>query len=202
MFLDINVLSDFNIYLFFIIVPFLVQIGIFPIWLMFFIITAWALSENLNELFILFFIILFSTSFWDLSAYIIARYFWESKLMKTLLKNKKFNKFFEISKIYFEKRWWITIFLTRFLITWIWPYINYIVWLQSFKFKKFLKYMFFWEILYSLELLLLWYIFKDTLSKYFNIIYSVLLIILIMFILYESKKYISKYAKKNKTFKK
>lgn len=191
MFLDISILSDFNIYLFFIIIPILVQMGILPIWLMFFIIAAWALAENLNELFILFFIILFSTSFWDIIAYIIARYFWASKFMKYLLKNKKFKNFCKISKNYFEKRWNLTIFITRFLITWIGPYLNYIVWLQKYKFKYFLKYVFLWEILYSLEFLLLWYIFKDTINKYQNIIYIILLFILILYILYETKKYIS-----------
>ncbi len=194
--IDLSLLTNTNIHIFFLIIPFFVQLWIFPVWLMFFILFAWANSKNIEELTVLFLIILLSSIAWDIWAYLIAKYFSSSKYMNKLLEKEKFKKIYKISWKYFHKRWNIIIFITRFLITWIWPYINYIVWIQWYKFKKFVKYVILWEIIYSAELLAIWYIYKETFVEYYNIIYISLLVFFILYVIYELKVHI--FHKKNK----
>lgn len=63
------------------------------------------------------------------------------------------------------------------------------VWIQRYKFKKFAKYVILWEMIYSAELLIIGYIYKDTFLEFYNIIYILWLLLLIVYILYEWKKY-------------
>lgn len=184
--MEINIITTFfetNIYLFLFIIPFLSQLWI-PIWAMFFILFAGSLTNNLSDLFILFLIILFWVIIWDVLSY----YFWKKllnlKLFKYLLNKEKINKLYKKTENFFHKKWTISIFISRFLITWIWPMLNYISWFQLFSFKKFFIYMFLWEILYVLEFLLLWYLFKDTIDDLFEIISDFWLVLFLLLILY------------------
>jgi membrane protein DedA with SNARE-associated domain len=184
--MEINIITTFfetNIYLFLFIIPFLSQLWI-PIWAMFFILFAGSLTNNLSDLFILFLIILFWVIIWDVLSY----YFWKKllnlKLFKYLLNKEKINKLYKKTENFFHKKWTISIFISRFLITWIWPMLNYISWFQLFNFKKFFIYMFLWEILYVLEFLILWYLFKDTIDDLFEIISDFWLVLFLLLILY------------------
>lgn len=181
-----------NLYLFLLVIPFFSQLWLLPIGAMFFIMFAWALAHNLPELALLFLIVLFSTVSWDTLGYTIGRKFYNLKIFRYLVNKKSVKNLYEKSKKFFIKKWEISIFLSRFLVTWIWPTINYIVWFQSFNFKKFWLYMVFWEILYSSELLLLGYIFKDTFEEIYSILSNFWLIVLSAFILYEIWKHLFK----------
>lgn len=188
--MDINIILTFfetNIYLFLMVIPFVSQLWL-PIGAMFFILYAWAITNNLTELFVLFLIVVFSTVFWDILAYFIGNKLSKIKLFKNLIKNKKIKYIYKKSNKFFHKKWTISIFLSRFLITWVWPTLNYIVWLQSFSFKKFYSYVILWEILYASELLILWYIFKDTFEYVSDIISSFWLFVFLIFILYQTWK--------------
>lgn len=178
-----------NLYLFLLIIPFLSQLGL-PIWAMFFIMFAWALVHDLFELTLLFSLVLISTVSWDLLSYFIWKKFFKFKKIQNLLNKKLIRNIYKESKKYFKKRWVISIFLSRFLITWVWPTINYIVWMQFFSFKKFSLYVILWEMLYSSELLLLWYIFKDTFEEIYRILSNFWLIVLSAFVLYEIWKHL------------
>jgi len=184
-----------NIYLFLLIIPFLAQIWI-PLGAMFFILFAWALTNSFSELFLLFLIVLFSTVIWDFLSYFIARKFSNTKFFQYLLNVKKIKKLYEKSELFLEKKGESSIFLTRFLITGLGPVINYVAWFQSFKFKKFSLYIIFWEILYTTELLLLWYFFKDTFEEVFSIISNIGLMIFLAYLLYEIAKHLFFWKKK------
>ena len=196
--MEISIILTFfesNIYLFLLIVPFLAQLWV-PLGAMFFILFAWALSDNLTELFILFLLVLSSTVIWDITAYFIAKKFSHLKFIKYLLNIKKVKKIYKKSEEFLEKKGESSIFLTRFLITGLGPVINYVLWLQSFDFKKFSLYIVLWEILYASELLILWYIFRDTFEEVFSIISSFWLMILLAYILYEIWKRLFFWKKK------
>jgi membrane protein DedA with SNARE-associated domain len=191
--MNINIILTFfgaNLYLFLLVIPFFSQLWLLPIWAMFFIMFAGALAHNLLELVLLFSLVLVSTVSWDILGYIIGRKFYKFKFFRYLRKWKKTKNIYDKSKEYFDKKWEMAIFLSRFLITWIWPTINYIVWFQSFNFRKFTLYMVFWEILYWSELLLLGYIFKDSFEEISNILSNFWTTILIAFIMYEIWKYL------------
>lgn len=186
--MDINTIINFfesNIYIFLLVIPFLSQLWILPVWAMFFILFAWSSAVSLSQLFVLFLIVLFSSVSWDFLAYFIGKRFFHSKFFQYLLNKKSIKYLYKKSKKFFGKKWKASIFLTRFLITWIWAIINYVVWIQRFNFKIFSLYVILWEILYSSELLILWYIFKDTFEDIFNIISNFWLFMLLAFILYE-----------------
>lgn len=185
--MEINIILTFfesNVYLFLLIMPFFSQLWI-PLWTMFFIIFAWAVTNNLSELFILFFIVLISTISWDILAYFIGKKLSHLKFFQFLLNIKSIKYLYKKSEKFFDKRWEISIFLSRFLVTWVWPTISYLVWIQKFSFKKFLLNVSFWEILYAAELLILWYIFKDSFEDVFNIIYNFWFVLLLTFLLYK-----------------
>lgn len=186
--MEINIILDFfesNMYVFLIVIPFLSQLWILPIWAMFFILFAWASAISLSQLFILFLIVLVSATIWDLLAYFIGKKFFHSKIFQLLLNKKNIKYVYKKSKKFFKKKWRMSIFLTRFLITWIWSVVNYVVWIQRFSFKIFTLYVIIWEMIYSFELLLLWYIFKDTFEVIFNIISNFWYVLLLAFVLYE-----------------
>lgn len=195
--MEINILLklfESNTYLFLFVIPFLSQLGV-PIWAMFFILYAWAITNNLYDWLILFLIILFSTLLWDIIWYFIWKRLWKTNIFK------KYSNKWDLWKLYFRtqrflsKRWTLSIFLSRFLVTWIWPTLNYIIWFQSFKFRKFFSNVVFWEILYAGELLILWYIFKDSFEYVFNIISDFWLIVLLIFFLYRIWKRLFKKKK-------
>lgn len=186
--MDINTIINFfwsNIYIFLLVIPFLSQLWILPVWAMFFILFAWSSATSLSQLLVLFLIVLFSSVSWDFLAYFIWKKFFHSKFFQYLLNKKSIKCTYKKSKKFFRKKWKISIFLTRFLITWIWAVINYVIWIQRFSFKIFSLYVILWEILYSSELLILWYIFKDTFEDVSNIISNFSLVMLVAFILYE-----------------
>lgn len=162
---------------------------------MFFIAFAGSLANNVNDLFVLFIIVFSSVILWDVSAYFLWKKLSNLKFFKYLLKNEKRKKIYEKSEKFFKKRWVISIFLSRFLITWIWAVINYIAWFQSFNFKKFTTFVILWEILYVSELLILWYIFKDTFNDIFNILSNFWFVLLFIFVLYETWKRLIKFKK-------
>ncbi len=190
--MDINIILTFfesNLYLFLLIIPFFSQLWV-PLWAMFFILFAWALANNLSELILPFLLVLISTVTWDLLGYFIGRKFFKFKSFQNLLNKKIIRNIYKKSKDYFKKRWEISIFLSRFLIAWIWPTINYVSWIQLFSFKKFSFYVILWEVIYAFQWLILWYIFKDSFEEIFNIISNFWKTILIAFILYEVWKHL------------
>ncbi len=191
--MDINILSflDSNKYLILAFIPFLWRIWV-PIWSTFFILFVWSLASSYSDLFLLFIIWLLSTIIWDILAYIIWRRFFYINFIQKQLKKEKIEKLFKKTETFFNKRWKISIFISRFLVTRPGPYLNYILWLQSFNFKIFIKIIIFWEMIYITELLLLWYIFKDTFDYISSIFYYLWIIILIIFILLNLLKYIHK----------
>lgn len=176
-----------NIYVFLLVIPFISQLWI-PIGTMFFILYAWSLANNFNELVMLFFIALFSTIIWDLTSYFIGRKIYNFDFFKCLLQKKIINNIYNKTEKFFHKNWWISIFLSRFLITWVWPALNYVVWFHLFNYKKFVFYVILWEILYSWELLILWFLFKDTFDDIFNIFSNFWIGLLLIFILYQILK--------------
>lgn len=184
-----------NIYLFLLVIPFLGQLWIFP-WVSFFIMFAWSLANNLVYVLLLSIIVLISSVLGDITGYIIGNKFSNFKIFQCLINKKKIKKLFTISKNFINNKWEISIFLSRFLIAWIWPAINYIVWIQSFNFKKFILYVILWEALYAFELLIIWYIFKNTFEDMFNTISNFWLIILLVWVLYEIWLYL--YRQKEK----
>lgn len=191
--MDINIISFFqdNHYLFLAIIPFLGQLRI-PIWTAFFILFAWSLISNFWDFAILFSISLFSSIIWDISAYMLGKKFFYINFIQKQLKKEVVKKTFSKTEKYFNEKWKSTIFITRFLITWLGPYMNYIVWLQSYNFKIFLKFVILWEILYVLELLFLGYLFKDTFEFVADILYYLWIILILVFCLFYIVKIIYK----------
>lgn len=179
-----------NIYLFLLVIPLLSQLWILPVGAMLFILFAWTSANNLSQLFLLFLIVLISSIIWDISGYFIGRKVSKFKKLKKQLNRKIIKNIYSWSKKYFNEKWEIAIFLSRFLITWIGAPINYVVGFQAFSFKKFAFYVVFWEILYASELLILGYVFKDTFDEIYTIISNFSLIILLIFIMYEIGRYI------------
>ena len=184
--MEINIITTFfesNMYLFLFIVPFLSQLWL-PLWAMFFILFAGSMANNLIEVLILFFIVLAWIVTWDLIAYFLGKKLFNLKFFKYLLAKKKIKNIFNKTEVFFNKNGAISIFISRFLITWIWPMLNYIAWLQSFNFKKFSLFVIMWEILYSFEFLFLWYIFRDMIDDILWLISDFGLVIFLLFILY------------------
>lgn len=191
--MDINIISFFqdNHYLFLAIIPFLGQLRI-PIWTAFFILFAGSLISNFWDFAILFSISLFSSIIWDIVAYMLGKKFFYINFIQKQFKKEAVKKTFSKTEKYFNEKWKSTIFITRFLITWLGPYMNYIVWLQSYNFKIFLKFVILWEILYVLELLLLGYLFKDTFEFVADILYYLWIILILLFSLFYIVKIIYK----------
>lgn len=184
--MEINIISTFfdsNIYLFLFVIPILSQFGI-PLWAMFFILFAWSITNSLLDLSILFFIVLSWLVIWDFLSYVFAKKLFNFNFFQYILSKKKINNIYIKTESKFKQNWDISIFLSRFLITGIWPMLNYVAWFQSYNLKKFILFIFLWEILYAWEFLLLWYYFKNTIDDVFNIISNFWIIILLLFILF------------------
>ncbi len=194
-----SILSFFesNIYLLLLLIPFVSQMGL-PIGAMLVILYAWAITNNFWDLTPLFLIVLFSTVFWDMLSYFVWRRLFWLGFSERLLAKKKINKIYKKTEKFFNKRWAVSILLSRFLVTWVWPSLNYVVWFQSFDFRKFVLYVVIWEILYAWELLILWFIFKETFGDILNIITNFWLIVLLLFMLYEIWIKLFGFNKKNK----
>lgn len=191
--MDINSLLTFfesNIYVFLLVIPFLSQIWVLPIWAMFFIMFAGALATDIYDLEILFCIVLFSSILWDLAGYFIGKKFTRFSFFQKFLQRKKIKNIYQHSLDFFEEKWELSIFFTRFLVTWLWAPINYMLWIQSFHLKKFAYYVVLWEILYAWELVILWYIFHDTFEEILNIFSNFWMIIFLGFLLYQVGKYL------------
>ncbi|MDD3144584.1 MAG: VTT domain-containing protein [Candidatus Gracilibacteria bacterium] len=176
-----------NIYVFLLVVPFISQLGI-PIGAMFFILYAGSLATNFNELVILFFISFFSTFLGDLTSYFIGRKLYNFDFFKNLLQKKIINNIYIRTEKFFHKNGGVSIFLSRFLITGVGPALNYVVGFHLFNYKKFIFYVVLGEILYSLELLILGYLFKETFGDIFNIFSNFGIGLLLIFILYQILK--------------
>ncbi len=172
-----------NLYLFLFIIAILSQLWI-PVWAMFFILIAGSLAIDINSLWILFTVILSWVIIWDLLSYFFWKRLFNMSFFQFLIKKKKVNKLYIKTEKIFIKKWSITIFISRFLLTWIWPMLNYIAWIQWFNIKKFILYMILWEMLYVFEFLLLWYIFKDTTDDIMNLISDFWFILILLLILY------------------
>lgn len=185
--MEISFVSSFfesNIYLFLLIIPFLAQLGI-PTGAMFFILLAGSLSGNTQVLAVYFLIVLLATIAGDILGYIIGKKFFYTNWMKKLLSSQEAERLFKRGNVFFNKRGKFSIFVTRFLITGIGPYLNYVIGLSQYKFRKFILYVVLGEILYSAELLVLGYIFKDIIGDVLGVISNLGLLVLIGFIIYE-----------------
>jgi len=172
-----------NLYLFLFIIAILSQLWI-PTWVMFFIVIAGSLATDINSLEILFIITLLWVISWDLLSYLLGKKLYNMTFFQFFIKKKEVNKLYIKTEKLLIKKWSIIIFISRFLITWIWPILNYIAWIQWYNIKKFILYVILWEILYVLEFLLLWYIFKNTIDDIMNLISDFWFILLLIFVLY------------------
>ena len=184
--MEISIITTFfesNLYLFLFVVPFLSQLWI-PLWAMFFILFAGSITNSPIELFILFLIVLAWVIIWDFLSYVFGKKLFKFKFFQYLLNKDKIKKIYDKTEKIFKKKWAISIFISRFLITGIWPMLNYIAWFQSFDIKKFSLNVIMWEILYVWEFLILWYIFKDTIDEVFGIISDFGLVLFLILVLY------------------
>lgn len=184
--MEINIVTAFfesNLYLFLFFVPLLSQLWL-PFWAMFFILIAGSITNGMTELFILFFIILSWVIIWDILSYFLGKKLLNFNFFKYLLNKKKVKNIYSKTEKIFIEKWVISIFISRFLITWVWPMLNYIAWFQWFDFKKFSLYVILWEIIYVWEFLILWYLFKDTIDEVFSIISDFWLVLFLILILY------------------
>ncbi|MDD5213288.1 MAG: VTT domain-containing protein [Candidatus Gracilibacteria bacterium] len=191
--MNISIISFFqdNHYLFLAIIPFLGQLRI-PIGTAFFILFAGALISNFGDFAILFSISLLSSIIGDIAAYMLGKKFFYINFIQKQLKKEHIKKVFSKTENYFNEKGKSTIFITRFLITGLGPYMNYIVGLQSYNFKIFIKFALLGEILYVLELLLLGYLFKDTFEFVADILYYLGIILILAFSLFYIAKIIIK----------
>lgn len=187
----LTTLFEEYLYLFMFFVPFLAQMGI-PIGAMFFILYSGSIALGYIELTNLFFIILGGAIFGDICSYFFARKFSENKAFSNILKKRKIKKIHNKVNLFFDKHGSSSIFITRFLITGIGPYLNYVLGLNKYNFKKFSFYIFIGEILYALELLIIGYIFRDTFEDIMNMFLDFSYIILILIVLYYIGKMIFK----------
>jgi membrane protein DedA with SNARE-associated domain len=184
--MEINIISTFfesNLYLFLFIIPFLSQLWI-PLWAMFFLLFAGSITNSLTELFILFLIVLIWVIIWDSLSYFFGKKLFKLKFFQFFLKKEKIKKIYIKTTKIFNTKWAISIFISRFLITGVWPMLNYIAWFQSFNFKKFGLYIILWEVLYVFEFLILWYLFKNTIDDILGIISNLWLILFLLLVLY------------------
>ena len=184
--MEISIITTFfesNLYLFLFVVPLLSQLWI-PLWAMFFILFAGSITNSPIELFILFLIVLAWVIIWDFLSYIFGKKLFKFKFFQYLLNKDKIKKIYDKTEKIFKEKWSISIFISRFLITGIWPMLNYIAWFQSFDIKKFSLNVIMWEILYVWEFLILWYIFKDTIDEVFGIISDFGLVLFLILVLY------------------
>ena len=184
--MEISIILTFfesNLYLFLFVVPFLSQLWV-PLWAMFFILFAGSMTNNITELFILFLIVLVWVIIWDILSYFFGKKLFNLKFFQYLINKKKINKIYSKTEKVFIEKGAISIFISRFLITWVWPMLNYIAWFHYFNFKKFSLYIILWEILYAWEFLILWYIFKDTIEEVFEIISNFWLVLFLLLVLY------------------
>ena len=179
----ITAFFESNLYLFLFVVPFLSQLGI-PLWAMFFILFAGSITNSVTELFILFVIVLAWVIIWDILSYFFGKKLFNLKFFQYLINKQKIKKIYSKTEKILIEKWSISIFISRFLITWIWPMLNYIAWFQWFDFKKFSLYITLGEILYVWEFLILWYIFKDTIEEVFGIISDFGLVLFLLLVLY------------------
>lgn len=187
-------LFENNIYVFLFIIPFLAQLGI-PLGAMFFILYAGSVATGIIELNNFFFIVLIATIIGDILSYFIARKFAENILFKKILAKKKISSLNYRAKLFFDKYGQVSIFITRFIITGLGPYLNYVIGLQKYKFRKFIVFVILGEILYALELLLVGYIFKDTFEDIMNMFLDFSYLILILIGLYYVGKKIYNFEK-------
>jgi len=195
--MEINIITTFfesNLYLFLFIVPFLSQLWV-PLWAMFFILFTGSITNSLSELFTLFLIILVWVIIWDILSYFFGKKLFNLKFFQYFINKKKIKKLYAKSEKVFKKRATISIFISRFLITWVGPMLNYIAWLQWFSFKKFSLFITLWEVLYVWEFLILGYFFRDTIDEVFGIISNFGLVLLLLLILYIIGKSLFKTAK-------
>ncbi len=179
--MDISMLTFFeeNMYVFLFLIPFIGQLWI-PSGSIFFLLFAGSLSSDMRMLCILGIIGTISAILGDATGYFLWKRFFQIRLIQNHLKKEKFRKIYRDTCAYFKKEGKFAIFITRFLVVTPAPYLNYIIWLQKYDFVVFMRFVIFGEILYVGELLLLWYIFKDT-FEYLTSIISYLSIILILF---------------------
>lgn len=173
-----------NIYVLLLIICFLGQLGI-PLGTMFFILYASSQANTYYELFPLFFIILFSKVSGDFTSYSIGKYFLEIHWIKKISERKKIRYALNKSRIFFQKRGGMSIFLTCFALPALGPYVNYIAGLECYRVKNFARLIFFGEMLYAAEVLLFGYFFKETFEEVIGFFTSFSILIVLGYVLLE-----------------
>lgn len=191
----LNYLFENYLYLFMFFIPFIAQLGI-PIGSMFFILYSASIVTGIVELNYLFFIILIAAICGDFLSYFVARKFRSTKKVNNFLKKKKVKKIHKKTNLFFDKYGNISVFITRFLITGLGPYLNYVLGLEKYDFKKFLIYVILGEILYVGELLLIGYIFRDIFEEIQSLFMDFSYLILILVILYFVVRHLFKISKR------
>jgi membrane-associated protein len=174
---------DANIYLFLLCIPFLGQLGI-PLGSTFFIVYAGSMSNSISDLSVFFLFTLAAEIAGDFLGYFVGKYFHETRWMKKLLRRKNISYVYDKSEKFLKKRGAMSIFLSRFLVTFIGPYVNYVAGFQLYKFKKFTLFVILGEMVYCSELLLLGYFFKDTFEEIVDLFTSFSVLLLCGFVLY------------------
>ncbi len=169
--------------------PFPSEIAMIPAW---FLASVWKMNFS---------IALISWTLWAIVWASINYFLWKNlwwPIIKKLIKNywkyifiseEHYNK----SEIYFQKHWWITTFLARFIPA-VRQLISIPAWIFKMNFIKFTLYTWTWAFFWNLILMIIWYIAwenKDLIKEYSY--YALLWILLIAIIIW------SIYYFKNKT---
>lgn len=191
--MDINILTFFeeNMYVFLLFIPFIGQLGI-PSGSIFFLLFAGSLSSDWRTLCILGIIGTISAILGDATGYLLWKRFFQINIIQKQLKKENIQKIYTDTCAYFKKEGKFAIFITRFLVVTPAPYLNYIIWLQKFDFAIFMRLVVIGEILYVGELLLLWFIFKDTFEYLTSIISYLGIILVVLYCMYLLGKVIFK----------
>lgn len=161
----------------------LAQLGI-PVGIMFFIMFAGALTTNFVDLLPTFLIVLAGEVIGDLSAYHIGKNLSHLSAIQKIFQKPHINYLMQKSGNFLKKHGDSSVFITRFVVFGLGPYLNYLVGLQRYSIKKFILAVIAGEILYATELLLLGYIFKDTFEDIVIIISNFSTLIILGLILY------------------
>jgi len=167
-------------------IPFPSEVAMIPAW---YLASIWKMDFSIALIVWTFWAII-----WATINYVLWFYLWEKVIRKLIKKYWKFflikPKQFEKTEKYFQKHWWITTFLARFI-----SIIRQLISLPAGIFKmnyiSFFIYTTFWAFLWNLILMIIWYIAwqnKELIQKYSQeTMYFIIIFIIIIWIFYYYK---------------
>lgn len=167
--------------LFVILFSFFGEMGL-PIGTTFFVVWAGSITNSYLFLIFLIFIVLLFSVIGDFLSFLIGKKY-GCRLLKKYEKSKKLNKIHKKTSNFFLKYGTLGVFLSRFLITGISPYINYVAGIENYNQKKFLVITIFGKLIYSILFVLIGFILKDSWEVFLEFVtdFSYLIILIIIF---------------------